>query len=60
MSRPFKRRSKEERSDSSDTPLYSVPPGKYIVALVWFQRRVGKESKRDFLRWKFVVCTVDL
>ncbi len=40
----------------SDHPDNLRIPGEYLLALVWFARRVGRTSGSPYLRCKFVVC----
>lgn len=40
----------------SDHPDNLRIPGEYLLALVWFDRRVGHSSGAPYLRCKFVVC----
>lgn len=36
---------------------FGVPPGDYVIALTWFERKIAKKSGADYLRAKYtVVC----
>jgi hypothetical protein len=45
----------EEDTDGGRKAQVEIPPGKYLIALVWFQRKTAK-SGSEYLTCKFEIC----
>jgi hypothetical protein len=45
----------ETGDDTGRRPQVEIPPGKYLIALVWFQRKTAK-SGSEYLTCKFEIC----